>query len=523
MSPPTSDDTSRNPLRLDLFRISLPICAVVAVVGIWKPDELASAAGVLTTASFRALDWFYMAAVASFLGLCLWLALSRFGSVTLGADGEEPEFSLPSWLSMLFAAGMGVGLLFWGVAEPVTHFGGALGIDTSEPAKAARAALVVTSFHWGFHAWAVYGVAALVLAYFGFRKKTAALPGAPLLATFKGAWVSPVAKASNLLAVLAIAFGVAGSVSMGIFQLHTGLSVVFGIAPQSTTIDVIILFVLVVAYMTSASTSLDKGIQILSNLNMVLALLLMVFILFAGPTGHLLRGFFTGVGDYASTLVSLSLRLYPYDDGRGWLEGWTLTYWVWWIAWAPFVGVFIARISRGRTIREFVFGVLFVPTLFSILWFSIFGGFGLYEEFHGAGGITELVRDDISLALFTLFERLPFSSGISVLALVLVFVFLVTSVDSATFVLGMLTSNGSMDPPTSRKIGWGVALGALGAALMLSGNVIVVRSVAVLGAIPFTFVLVLQAAALVRTLWKDHPAPARPKAAPRPTEEGGDQ
>ncbi|MBW2454166.1 MAG: BCCT family transporter [Deltaproteobacteria bacterium] len=505
--PDSAQPARRSRWRANLFRITLPICVVVAVVGIVRPDALADTAGAITSAAFQALDWFFMALVSAFLVFCLWLAFGRHGGVKLGADDEKPEFSTVSWIAMLFAAGMGVGLLFWGVAEPVTHFSGALGTEAGTP-RAARHATVITAFHWGLHAWAVYCVAGLVLAYFGFRRGVPYLPGAPLRDAFgKRPWVAPVAALADGVAVLAIAFGVAGSMGMGIFQLHTGLHVLWGVPLESTLVSGIILVVLVIAYTASASTSLDKGIQWLSNINMALALLLMLFVLGAGPTAHLLRGFVTAVGDYSAALVGLSLRLYPYNEARGWLETWTLTYFLWWIAWAPFVGVFIARISRGRTIKEFVLGVLFVPTAFSLLWFSIFGGTGLDEEMNGAGGIARLVREDVSVALFSLFDRLPLSGLLSVTALLLVFIFLVTSVDSATFVLGMLTSRGSLNPPTRRKLAWGLILGALGGALMLSGSIDVVRAVAVLGAIPFAFIMLLQVAALLRVFADERKRP----------------
>jgi glycine betaine transporter len=495
-----TDKAAKPRFRLNLFHVTLPICALVAVWGMWAPDQLADNATRITSAAFRALDWFFMAVVSGFLVLCVWLALGRFGSVKLGADDDEPEFSTASWLAMLFAAGMGAGILFWGVAEPVTHFGGALDVVKETPA-AARRAMVITAFHWGLHAWAIYAIAALVLAYFAFRCNAPYLPGQPIRIAFsERRWAEPVAKAADLIAVLAIAFGVAGSIGMGILQLHTGLHVLWGLPLESKTVSIGILAALVVAYTISASTSLDKGIRILSNLNVSLALLLLAFVLAVGPTAHLLRTFVTAIGEYSASLVNLSLGLYPYDGGRSWLEGWTLSYFLWWIAWAPFVGVFIARISRGRTIKQFMLGVLCVPTVFSILWFSVFGGTGLAQEVYGDGGIAGLVREDVSVALFSLFDRLPMSGLLSATAILLVFVFLVTSVDSATFVLGMLTSRGSLNPPTSRKLGWGVSLGLLGGALMLTGNIQVVRSVALLGALPFTFVMLLQVAAFLKVL-----------------------
>jgi glycine betaine transporter len=489
-----------SPKHIGLFAITVIICAGVAGFGIFAPEATATLATSISKIAFLSVDWFFMAATTGSVLLCIGLALSKYGSVKLG--DQAPEFSTLSWLSMLFAAGMGTGLVFWGVAEPLTHYGGAPGIEAHTP-EAARQALTITALHWGLHAWAVYGLAALVLAYFGFRKKQPYLPSAPLKASFTGRWVKPIGIGADTLAVVAVAFGVAGSVAMGILQLSTGISLTSGGGAEgSLTMDVGILAVLVVCYMASASTGLEKGIKWLSNINMSIAVLLMVFLLLVGPTGSLLRSFVTLLGDYISSLVSMSLRLYPYQESRGWVSGWTLTYFLWWIAWAPFVGVFIARISRGRTIREFVFGVLFAPTLFSLLWFAIFGGTGFFEEAESSG-LAAMVREDVTLALFALYERLPGTTVLTVTSLLLVFIFLVTSVDSATFVLGMMTSKGSLNPPANRKLAWGIVLGVMGGALMLSGEVDVIRALAIVGAIPFTFILLLQASALLRGLFAE--------------------
>lgn len=392
---------------------------------------------------FRTLDWFYMSLILFFLGLSIGLAIGPHHGLILGSPDEKPEFSTPSWLAMLFAAGMGAGLLYWGVAEPLLHFTQAPGHTPGTPA-AARQALVMTIFHWGIHGWAVYCIAALILAYFGFRRQEPYLPGAPLRSTLTGTWVHSVAWLADLLAILAVALGVAGAIGIGILQLQSGLHTVAGISPDSPLVSVIILVLVVLSYMISAGTSLNQGIKILSNVNMALGIMVMLFIMVAGPTGILLRGFVSAVGDYVSSLFTLSFQLYPYQSTAvsNWFHSWTLTYFIWWIAWAPFVGVFVARISRGRTIRAFVIGVLLVPTAFTIFWFAIFGGMGLYEELFGSGGMGELVQQDISTALFSLFDRLPGSLLLSSVGLILVFIFVVTSVDSATFVLGMLTSQG---------------------------------------------------------------------------------
>ncbi len=489
-------------IQIPLFWVALPICAGVGLWGIVSPDGLTEVATAFTRASFRALDWFFMSSITGFLVMNLWLAFSRYGKLKLGGPDDEPEFSMQSWLAMLFSAGMGVGLLFWGVAEPMTHFASPP-VGPAMTAAAARQAMVITNFHWGLHAWAVYGVGALILAYFGFRHRTPYLAGAPLRRAFRGAWVRPVAWIADLIAVLAVAFGVAGSLGMGTMQVQAGLHVVIGTPEESLLMSMAILVALVICYMTSAATSLDKGIKWLSNINMGLAVFLLLFVLITGPTDFLLATFVTSISDYSANLMGLSLRLYPFAGIDEWFGSWTLTYFIWWIAWAPFVGIFIARISRGRTIREFILGVMLAPTVLSMLWFAVFGGTGLDIELNGSGGMAEAVSQDVTVALFSLFDRLPMAPLLGGVSLVLIFIFVVTSVDSATFVLGMLTSNGSVDPPTSRKLAWGISLGALGAALLLTGNIEAVKAVAVLGAVPFALILLLQVAALLRTLPAD--------------------
>lgn len=485
-----------------LFWVALPICALIAVVGISSPETLEDIATLFTRTAFSALDWFFMASVTSFLILIIWLAFGPYGKLKLGRPEDKPEFSTISWLAMLFSAGMGVGLLFWGAAEPMTHFMNPPIGEGGTP-YAARQSLVFTSFHWGFHAWAVYGIGALILAYFGFRHRTPYLAGSPIRYAFRGKWVESVARLADLVAVLGVATGVAGSLGMGVMQIQSGLHIVAGTSPDSKTVSIIILGVLVVGYMTSAATSIDKGIKWLSNINMGLAVFLLLFILFTGPTGFLLGTFGTSLGDYLASIPSITLQVFPFSDADEWIASWTLTYFIWWIAWAPFVGIFIARISRGRTFREFVIGVLFAPTIVSILWFAVFGGSALNVELHGDGGMAEAVATDVTSALFVLFENFPGTMLLGVISSILIFIFVVTSADSATFVLGMLTSKGSVNPPTSRKLAWGVSLGAMSTALLLSGNIEAIKAVAVLGAVPFVFILILQAAALMRTLPQD--------------------
>lgn len=486
-----------------LFLLSLVVSIIVALWGVLSPDDLGRTASLLTSSVLKSLDWFFLVSVSGFVLVCFWLAIGPYGKIKLGKDTDKPEFSLASWMAMLFAAGMGVGLLFWGVSEPVIHFIEPTGLESASPA-AARQAMIVTCFHWGLHAWAIYGITALVLAYFGFRKGARYLPGEPIRRVFVGSWVAPVAKSADIVGVLAVSLGIAGSLGMGLMQISSGVQIVAGVPKDSLWLPVLILGLLVAAYMTSATTGLSKGIRLLSNINMWLAVSLMLFLLLAGPTVSLFGGFLTSLGDYSSSLIGMSFRMYPYQNLQAWTHRWTLTFFIFWIAWAPFVGVFIARISKGRTIREFILGVLLVPTLFSILWFSVFGGSAIHEEMSGLGGIGTLVKEDMTVALFTLFQRLPLSNLLSVTAIALIFIFLVTSADSATFVLSMLTSQGNPDPPMRKKIIWGVVLGALGAALMFTGSVEALQAVVVSGAIPFVFVMLLQLAALIKALKQEN-------------------
>lgn len=484
------------------FSVAVVGCSAVAVVGLAWPGALAEGALTTVRAVMANVGGFYLGSVAVFLLIAVWLAASRHGRKRLGADDQRPEFTTLSWLAMLFSAGMGTGLMFWGVAEPVTHWVSPPVGDGTTPG-AARQALVLTNFHWGLHAWGIYCVAALSLGYFRFRHGTTYLPGAPLRAAFSGRWVDPAARAADLVAVLAVAFGVAGAMGMGVFQIRSGLATLLGWDRESGWVATLIIGTLVVAYTASAATRLERGIQWLSGANMLLALMFLGAILFGGPTVALLQTWATSVVDYAGTFPALTLQLPPWNGVGQWRDDWTLTYLIWWIAWAPFVGVFVARISRGRTIREFVAGVLLVPTAFSTLWFAILGGAALDQEVHGAGGIAVLVGGAADQALFVLLAQLPAGQVLSATAMVLVFVFLVTSADSAAYVLGMVTSQGATEPPRVRKLTWGIVLGVLAGTLVASSDIDVVKAVSIIGAIPFTLVLVLQLGALARMLGRE--------------------
>jgi glycine betaine transporter len=483
--------------------ISMALCAVVGVWGVWQPAQMSGVALAFTGFALDSLDWLFMAACTLFLGLSLFLSIGPYGNVRLGADHDRPEFSTASWIAMLFAGGMGSGLLFWGVAEPVYHFYSPPGEEGLTPA-AARTAFALTNLHWGFHAWAIYGVCALVIGYFAFRRDAPSMVSTPIrhsLGPLLGARATDaVSLVSDIVAVMAVVFGLAGSLAMGTLMARSGMTEVFG-TPANDIMSMLILLVMTVAFLASACTGVDKGIKILSNINMLVAIAIMLTVIFVGPTTFIFDAFVTSIGDYLSRLVELSFRIFAFDDAlRDWTHGWTLTYLIWWIAWGPFIGIFIARISRGRTIREFCLGVILVPTLFSMLWFAAFGGAAIYIEMFGGGGLAELVFEDVTKALFAFFGYLPMTDVLRVLGVLLVFIFLVTSADSGTFVIAMMTTNGNLNPDVRTKLVWGILIAAITAGTLFTGSVEVAKAMAITGAIPFTFIVLLQIVGLLRAL-----------------------
>jgi glycine betaine transporter len=435
------------------------------------------------------------------------MAVSKYGNIKLGDDDDEPEFSTGSWIAMLFAAGMGSGLLFWGVAEPIYHFA-TPPVGEAETAMAARNAMVITNFHWGLHAWSIYGCCALVIAYFTFRLKLPSMVSTPILVGFKNVFgpktLKQIGNTSDILAVIAVIFGLAGSLAMGTLMVRSGMNAVFD-TPNDVTMSMIIIVVMTICFLLSACTGVDKGIKILSNINMIVAILILLVVLFGGPTAYLFQSFILAIGDYLIQLIPMSFKTYAYTPAGSWnwFHGWTLTYLIWWLAWGPFVGIFIARISRGRTIREFVIYVVGVPTIVSMLWFAAFGGAAIHIEMFGAGGITENVFADVAGALFVFFQYFPGTDLLNFLAVCLIFIFLVTSADSGTFVISMMTSKGSLNPPTKLKLTWGLIITGITIATIVTESVTVAKAMAITGAIPFTFIIIMQLAGFFRVVRED--------------------
>ena len=496
----SGEEMFKNPLLL----AALTFTGAMALWGILDTQGLADFAGAVVNRMFRSRGWFIMLSVSAMLLVSVWLAFSRYGRIKLGRDDDEPEFSTVSWLSMLFAAGMGVGLLFWGAAEPITHF--LLIRDYVPENTAAGYALFVTNFHWGLHAWAIYAVTALAIAYFSFRKGCPTLISAPIRYTLGSApWVRVTGWLSDLLAIYAIAIGLGGSVAMGVFQVQSGIESLFSSEKTGLGMTMAIFAVLCLSYILPLTVDLSRGMARLSNTAMAIAGGLVAFVLLTGPTGFLMSGITEAIGGYIAGVLPHGFRTFTFFDERvtDWFSAWTLTYMVWWLAWAPFVGVFIARISKGRTIREFILGVVIVPTIFSILWFGVFGGMGFFEALRTDTPVVEVVKSDVGNTTFFLLDLLPLSILTTTATIVAAFLFIVTSVVSAAWVLAMFSTGGDLDPSTKVKLIWGVILGALGLVMILSGSIDAVKSIIALGALPFVFIVLLLVMCLLKTLKKE--------------------
>ncbi|GEB30543.1 MULTISPECIES: BCCT family transporter [Brevibacillus] len=480
------------------FFISIVIVVLIVLFGAISPELFASAAAQVLKMTTTNFGWFYLIVTFGFLIFCLFLAFSRYGQIPLGGDDDEPEYSLPTWFAMLFSAGMGIGLVFWGVAEPISHYFAPPAGVTGQTTEAAQTALRYAFFHWGLHPWGIYAVIALALAYFQFRKGAKGLISSTFLPLLGDKVNGPIGKGIDVLAVIATAFGVATSLGLGTLQINGGFTHLFGV-PSNLFVQIAIIVVITVLFLVSATTGLDKGIKYLSNTNLILALTLLFLTLVLGPTSFLFDTFTSTLGSYLNNLVSMSLRLTPFTQGT-WVANWTLFYWAWWIAWAPFVGMFIARVSKGRTIKEFVICVMLVPSLLSFIWFSVFGGTALHLEIFDQAQIGQAVQNDISTALFLALEQLPMGYILAVVATLLVITFFITSADSAIFVLGMLSSDGKLNPSNRVKITWGILQSAIAVVLLLSGGLEGLQTASIVAALPFAVIMVLMCYSLLKAL-----------------------
>lgn len=479
---------------------SAGLILLVVLWGVFSPLSLSAVFDTALVSVTKNFGWLYLWTVLALVVFAFFLAVSRYGNLKLGGEDDEPEFSISAWFSMLFAAGMGIGLVFWGVAEPISHYSSAPpGIQSGTP-EAANAAMRYAFFHWGLHPWAVYGIVALAIAFFQYRRQgvalisesTRALPWAP---------IQRMSGLFNVLAIVATAFGVAASLGMGALQINSGLEAVFGL-PVSKTAQVGIILVTTAVFVTSAVTGVAKGIKLLSTLNMLVAAALTLAVFLLGPTVAIIDTLTNTLGSYLSEFIRMSLRMTPFRDSS-WVGGWTLFYWAWWISWSPFVGLFIARVSRGRTIREFIIGTVLAPSLAAFIWFSVFGGTALYMEIWGHVPIVDAVKADVSTALFTMFGAMPLGMLMSIVATLLVFVFFVTSGDSATLVLGIMSTGGNPDPSAKIKMIWGALVAGIAISLLLAGGLKAIQTATILFALPFTLVILLMVVSLWRAIRED--------------------
>ena len=487
--------TSFNPLVIGatLFFVVLLVAMILIA-----PEQTQTLLNAAKSGIFANFSWFYVLAFSVFLGFLVILSVSSLGNIKLGNDEEEPEFGFLSWLAMLFAAGMGVGLMFFGVAEPLTHYLSDITTGTAEHKQ--QEALLHTLFHWGIHAWAVYGTIALALAYFGFRYKLPLALRSCFYPLLKERINGKLGDLIDIMALLATLFGIITTLGFGASQLGAGLHQLGWISENSFSLQMVVIAVVMSLATFSAISGVGKGVKILSELNLTLAFSLLIFVLVAGPTLYLLSAFSDNIGTYLSNLVQLSFKTYVYEqEHTGWFSGWTILYWAWWCSWAPFVGLFIARISKGRTIREFIFGVLVIPSMFGILWFTVFGNTAIWlNDGEAAGTLGQMISSPETL-LFKFLDYLPLSGVTGLVSLVVISLFFITSADSGIYVLNNIASRDkSLAAPRWQAVMWGVLMSVVAIVLMQSGGLANLQAMTLLVALPFAMLMLL----MCFSLWK---------------------
>ena len=503
------EHAAEEPQKLDkiVFGVTAAIAIGFVVWGFVSTETLGSASASGLDWVVHNMGWLFALVASGFVVFVIWLAASKFGRIPLGRDDEQPEFRTVSWIAMMFSAGMGIGLMFYGVSEPVSHFvTPPPGTGAAGNPEAVQTAMATTLFHWTLHPWAIYAVVGLAVAYGVFRRGRSLLISsafAPLLGERRTA--GPAGRVIDILAIFATLFGSAASLGLGALQIGSGLEIVAGLDSTGNGILVAIITVLTLCFILSAVSGVSKGIQWLSNTNMVLAVVLAVFVFVVGPTVFILNLVPTAVGSYFQDLAMMSARTDAAggDAMQTWLSGWTIFYWAWWVSWTPFVGMFIARISRGRTIRQFVTGVLLVPSLVSLVWFAVFGGAGIFTQRSG----TDLAGAETPEAtLFSMLDTMPWATVTSILVMLLVAIFFVSGADAASIVMGTLSERGTLVPSRPTVIFWGAATGAVAAVMLVVGGADALsglQNITIVAALPFLLVMVGLAFSLVKDLSND--------------------
>ncbi|WP_026929621.1 BCCT family transporter [Glycomyces tenuis] len=496
------------PIDKVVFGVSAVVILAVIAVGALFPERFEVASTAALNWVIDNFGWLFVIAGNVFLVLAVYIAVSRFGNIRLGEADEEPEFKTLPWIAMMFAAGMGIGLMFFGVAEPLTHYltvPPPLELDSESPFfedDRQRGALLYSYFHWVLHPWAIYAVAGLALAYSTFRKRRGNNLSEAFVPLTEGKrWGPAVGRAIDLLGIFATVFGTAASLGLGALQVAVGLDIVAGV-PGSRQLELIVIGALTAAFVLSAFSGVHRGVKWLSTTNVLLAAAIMVFVFFAGPTLFLLDAWPASVGTYLSDLVRLSSVTGAFAD-EDWMATWTIFYWAWWLSWAPFVGTFIARISRGRSVRQFLVGVLLVPSTASTVWFAVMGGTAIWNQANTDADYSGALAEGEEYAMFALLESLPLYALVSGVSMLLVANYFVTSADSASLVLGSLSSSGSLAPKKPLVVFWGATIGGVAAVLLLSGGLEGLKNATIIVALPFVFVMLLLCVSLMKELNED--------------------
>lgn len=482
-----------------VYIFSLIFLSVLVLMGIVIPKQFQKITENFRNAITVNFGWFYLLLVTSILIFCIFIITNPIGQIRLGNPNSKPEHSTASWVAMMFSAGMGIGLVFYGAAEPLSHYA----ISTPNAPIGSQQALAdafrFTFFHWGIHAWAVYALIGLALAYFGFRKQEKYLLSVtlkPLVGKYSDGFIG---KTVDIITILATVIGVATTLGFGASQINGGLSFLFGI-PNNIITQIIIIIVTTFLFIMSAMSGLGKGVKILSNVNLILAIGILALAIIIGPTVRIFDTLTDSIGNYLQYFSKMSFRSAAFDDTkRSWINTWTIFYWAWWISWSPFVGVFIARISKGRTIREFLTVVLLIPTLLSFLWFSTFGTLSTSIQMYGID-LRNFVTEEI---LFATFNQYPAGMILSIIAVILISTFFVTSADSATYVLGMLSEDGNLTPSNQKKLIWGILLALIAIALLFSGGLAALQNTLIIVALPFSFVIIFIMISLLIELYHE--------------------
>jgi len=450
---------------------------------------------------YKNLSWAYILMVSFFLIFLMVLAFSKLGKIRLGADNSKPQYSFFSWIAMLFAAGMGIGLMYYGVGEPMAHYVNPALPDVANPAKEAQLA---TFFHWGLHAWGIFAIMGLILAYYSFRYKLPLAIRSGLYPLIGERINGTVGNVADIFALVSTFFGIATSLGLGVVQLNTGLVHLGVLGESSFWFQCVIITLVTAMAIASAVAGMNKGVKRLSELNLGMAVLLMLFVLVLGPTNFLLSAFSEGVGYYINQFADLTFNTFAFEtDGRGWFTNWTVMYWAWWISWAPFVGLFIARISKGRTIREYIVAVLLVPSLFIFLWMTVFGNGAIWMDQNVAGGALSALADNTDVLLFSFFEQFPLAKGLCILALVMIAIFFVTSCDSGILVMNSIASGNKAHTPRWQNAFWGVLLAFISMALLYAGGLSSLQTMTLVAALPFGIIMLVLCIGLLKALNAD--------------------